>query len=319
MKNKLIIISGPTASGKTSTSIRMAQFIQQTLKQNVSIINFDSLLFYKEISIGTAKPTINEMASIPHFLINTTSIATPLNASDYIKQAEAIIYKLHQQDHVVILVGGSAFYLRALLKGMYESPKTDEKIKQEAAEILKSEGITPIIEFLKIHDPAALEYLHENDHYRLVRAYEHFKSTGTKISDQKKLLDENDPYDFSKISHSWDILHFYLDLDKPTHQDLILQRTKQMFSQGLLAEVQELLTQGFDPELKPLQSIGYKETIDYIRGNYSTLDDCIERIVISTRQLAKSQRTFFKKIHPKLEVNPLQDQDKILEITKSFL
>lgn len=319
MKNKLIIISGPTASGKTSTSIKLANFINQKLNKQVSIINFDSLLFYKEISIGTAKPTASEMGSITHYLVNTTSIATPINASDYIKEAESIIYQLHHQEKVVILVGGSAFYLRALLKGMYDSPKTDDNIKVEAAELLKNHGIEPIIEFLKNNDPEVLQYLHHNDHYRLVRAYEHFKSTGTKISEQKKLSDENDPYDFSKISHPWDILHFYLDLDKSTHQNLILQRTKQMFSDGLLEEVKSLLSQGFDSNLKPLQSIGYKETIDYIRGNYSTLDACIERIVVSTRQLAKSQRTFFKKIHPKLEMNPLQDQDKILEITQSFL
>lgn len=319
MKNKLIIISGPTASGKTSTSIQLAKHISHTLKRKVSIINFDSLLFYQELSIGTAKPTAIEMSNIPHYLVGTSSINTPLNAAQYIKDAEAIIRKLHQDNEIVILVGGSAFYLRALLKGMYESASTDDQIKKEATELLKNSGISPIIDFLKVHDPDVFKYLHENDHYRLVRAYEHFKSTGTKISEQKKLLDENDPYDLSKINHPWDILHFYLDLDKELHQKLIRQRTKTMFELGLENEVRALLNQGFDPQLKPLQSIGYKETIDYIRGNYSTLDDCIERIVISTRQLAKSQRTFFKKIHPKTEVNPLLDQQKILEITESFL
>lgn len=319
MKNKLIIISGPTASGKTSTSIQLAQYINQQLNQKVSIINFDSLLFYKEISIGTAKPTELEMGNIPHYLVSTTSINNPLNASEYIKQAESIIYKLHQQNEIVILVGGSAFYLRALLKGMYESPSTDDQIKHEATELLKTKGIAPIIDFLKINDPEVLNYLHENDHYRLVRAYEHFRSTGTKISEQKKMLDENDPYDFNKIAHAWDVLHFYLDLDKELHQNLIRKRTEQMFQLGLETEVRNLLDKGFDPQLKPLQSIGYKETIDYIRGNYSTLEACIERIVISTRQLAKSQRTFFKKIHPKIEINPIHDQQKILEITQSFV
>jgi tRNA dimethylallyltransferase len=202
---------------------------------------------------------------------------------------------------------------------MYESPSTDDQIKYEATELLKTKGIAPIIDFLKINDPEVLNYLHENDHYRLVRAYEHFRSTGTKISEQKKMLDNNDPYDFNKISHPWDILHFYLDLDKELHQNLIRKRTEQMFQLGLETEVRDLLDKGFDPQLKPLQSIGYKETIDYIRGNYSTLEMCIERIVISTRQLAKSQRTFFKKIHPKIEINPLRDQQKILEITQSFI
>ena len=319
MKNNLIIISGPTASGKTSTSIKLAQYIQNELSKKVAIVNFDSLLFYKEISIGTAKPTSEEMQGIQHFLVSTTSICEPLNASDYIKDAEALIYDLHRQDITVILVGGSAFYLRALLKGMYESPKTDLLIKNEALQLLKDKGIGGIIAFLKINDPEVLTYLHENDHYRLVRAYEHFKSTGTKISEQKKLLDQNDPYDFTKINHPWNLLHFYLDLPKDTHQEIIIQRTKQMFNLGLLEEVKSLIENGFTEDLKPLQSIGYKESIDYIRGKYSNEQECMEKIVISTRQLAKSQRTFFKKIEPKILINPITDQQKILEITKSFL
>ena len=319
MTSKLIIVSGPTASGKTGTSIKLAKFIQDQFHQDVAIVNFDSLLFYKEISIGTAKPTINERENISHYMIDIESINAPLNASDYIDQANKTISELHQKNIIPILVGGSAFYLRALLKGMYESPKSSEEIKTLVEKQYKENGIEPIIQFLKINDPEVLEYLHKNDHYRLTRAYEHFLSNGTKISEQKKESDNNDPYDFHKLKVPWEICHFYLDLPKNIHFEIIQKRTQKMFQDGLLEEVDNLLKNGYSTELKPLNSIGYKETIEFLQGKYLTKEECIERICISTRQLAKSQRTFFKKIRPKHEINSLNEFDKILEITKQFL
>jgi tRNA dimethylallyltransferase len=317
--NKLIVITGPTASGKTGTSINIAKYIRDKLQKDVAIINFDSLLFYKEISIGTAKPTPEECESIPHYLMNIESINHPLNAADYIELAKSKIDELHQQNIIPILVGGSAFYLRALLKGMYESPKTNENIRNEIDQLYNEGGISPIIAFLKINDPEALTYLHENDHYRLIRAMEFFKTSGTKISEQKKSLDMLDPYDFNQIVHPWNILHLYLDLPKDVHQEIIKHRTLKMFEHGLIEEVETLLKNGYSTDLKPLQSIGYKEVIMLIQGQYPSKEDCIERIIISTRQLAKSQRTFFNKIHPKIALNSLLDQSRILEITRDFI
>jgi tRNA dimethylallyltransferase len=119
----IILITGPTATGKTRTSINLCKFL---IKNNIAseVINFDSLIFYRELNIGSAKPSDEELTSVPHHLINTHSIRTPLNASDYSKLAKGIIHKLHQESIVPILVGGSAFYIRALIKGMYESETT---------------------------------------------------------------------------------------------------------------------------------------------------------------------------------------------------
>lgn len=318
--NKLIIISGPTASGKTRTSIALAKWLINDHNLNVEIVNFDSLLFYREISIGTAKPTLKEQDGIVHHMIDIESIQSPMNAADFVKMAETLIKKLFSENKIVILIGGSAFYLRALLKGMYESTPPSPELKNKFGEQYKEEGIKPFIDYLQKHDPDSLKTLHENDHYRLMRAVQHHASTGEKMSAQKKQMDEQDPYDFSRPIHPWDIFHIYVDLPKDQHFEVIQKRTRQMFEDGFLQEIDNLEKQGFDmSSLKPLQSIGYKEAIDYKRGQFADLDECIERISISTRQLAKSQRTFFNKIHPKESFNPLTDFDRIKDRVKSFL
>lgn len=317
--NKLIVLSGPTATGKTKTSINIAKKIQDELNLKSAIVNFDSLLFYKEISIGTAKPTIEERSGIEHHMIDIESIKSPMNAAQFIKIGEKIILDLMKEDKIVILVGGSAFYLRALLKGMYESPTPSNEIKAKLDQWYKEQGIQPFLDHLKKNDPQSLLNLHENDHYRLMRAVEHFESTGTKISDQKKELDDQNPYDFSSNIHPWKILHLYLDLPKDEHFEIITKRTRDMFAQGLMEEIESLQKAGFTLYEKPLASIGYKEAIEFKNGFFENAEQCIERISISTRQLAKSQRTFFNKITPKESFNPIHDQGKIMDRVATFI
>lgn len=319
MTNKLIIISGPTATGKTSTSIETAKNIYSKLNKKAVIVNFDSLLFYKEISIGSAKPTMEERQGIEHFMIDIQSIKSPMNVAGFIEIGEKIIKEQLAKGFCVILVGGSAFYLRALLKGMYESLLPSETIKNEIEAIYDKDGIDPIIDFLKINDPESLVNLHRNDHYRLQRAAIYFKVTGSKISSQKNTLDQLSPYDFSQIIHPWEILHIYLDLPKDEHYKIIQNRTEKMFESGLLDEINQLESEGYTLDEKPLKSIGYKEIIEWKRSQFPPKEECIERVAISTRQLAKSQRTFFKKITPKLCFNPISDQDKIFHAVELFL
>lgn len=311
---KLIIVSGPTATGKTKISIDLAQKFPQLV-----VVNFDSLLFYKEISIGTAKPTLEERQGVPHFMIDVASLSSPLNAADYIRMAREVIEAQLPLNKTVILTGGSAFYLRALLKGMYESATPTEDIKEKMEKLLQEKGIEAILDYLRRNDPESLQNYHVNDHYRLVRAAIHFESTGTKISDQKQSLDEKDPYDLSTNIHGWTILHLYLDIPKDQHYEIIKARTAKMFKDGLLEEIDHLAKEGFTLQEKPLSSIGYKEALEYRQGHFRSLEECIERISISTRQLAKSQRTFFNKIHPKECYNPLTDEEKIFSSVEQFL
>ena len=164
------------------------------------------------------------------------------------------------------------------------------------------------------YDPASWREIHPNDHYRITRAVEYHRQTGRRISSQKQVFEGLDPYDFSRPRVSqWQVLTMYLDIPRETHWKIIRGRTERMLKNGLLEETRDLLAQGFSSREKPLQSVGYKEVQDYLRGNLAGLENLSERIFLSTRQLAKSQRTFFKKIHPKICFNPLVERDDALQ------
>jgi tRNA dimethylallyltransferase len=323
MNNKLVIISGPTASGKTGLSIELSNLVTTQTDLEPVIMNFDSLCFFKEVCIGTAKPTIEERQGIQHELFEVHSISEKFNASKYVELAEKRIESLLKENKVIFLVGGSAFYLRALIKGMYESKEIDTQLKDDTEKKYESEGIQFILDYLSDNDPNILKILHKNDHYRLTRAYYHHKTTSCLFSEEKSKMDKIDPYDLKKeVKHDWDLHHIYLDIPKEEHYTIIESRTQKMIAAGLIEEVEELLKLGFTGLEKPLQSIGYKETVEFLSGNdtpLETKDDLIERIFISTRQLAKSQRTFFKKITPKLEYHPLKDREKIKQDFLNFL
>ncbi len=312
MSKKVIVISGPTASGKTDISIEIAQ------KFGGEIVNFDSLLLYKEITIGTAKPTLDEQKMIPHHMIDVNSISHALNAADYSRMATPLIEKLLEENKLVILVGGSGFYLQAILKGMYDSPTTPENITQKSDLLYEKEGISPFLTFLKENDQESFERYHENDHYRVRRAVEHFWNTGEKLS-QARIKKDQENENLGITKHDWDILNIYMNLPREEHSTIIENRTKKMIKNGLIEEVKTLLKNGFTGDEKPLQSIGYKETLDYINGQILNLEDLEEQIVIHTRQLAKSQRTWFNRDKSKLEFHPLTQRDELFKQVELFL
>ncbi|OFZ23855.1 MAG: tRNA (adenosine(37)-N6)-dimethylallyltransferase MiaA [Bdellovibrionales bacterium RIFOXYA1_FULL_36_14] len=315
-----IIISGPTATNKTQVSLKIATAIKDQFKQAVVIVNFDSLLFYQELSIGTAKPTPSELAMHPHELINIKSISTPFHTADFVKTATDLIANHHKNHQVVLLVGGSSFYLRALIKGMYDSHQISPSQKLINETEYKQNGISFFIDYLKQNDLASYQNLHHNDHYRIIRAVEHHMMTKHKLSDQKKVFDDNSPYDFSINQHSdWNIFHIYLDIPKLEHQEIIRRRVDTMIAHHLIEEVQNLLKQGFTGEEKPINSVGYKEVLDYLSGKIKNQNELVERIIISTRQLAKAQRTFFKKVTPKHCYHGINDEKKIIADVLEFL
>jgi len=309
---KVIIISGATATGKTDLAIKLAKRFQ------LEIVNFDSLLFYQELNIGTAKPSSKERQEIRHHLIDLCSIKEPLNAADYARAAHDLISKRFSSTPF-ILVGGSGFYLQALLMGMYESSSTDSELLHRSENLYQQEGIAPFIQILKEHDPEIFQFYHENDHYRLRRAVEHWWMCGTKMSTirkDKKL--EN--LQLSKGNRwNWDLLHVYLDIPRTEHFEIIKKRTSIMLESGLVDEVKKLLSLGFTGAEKPLGSIGYKETMQFIRGEIETQEELSDKISISTRQLAKAQRTWFNRIKDKNSFHPIEGENEILALAEKFL
>jgi tRNA dimethylallyltransferase len=302
---KIILLSGPTCSGKTMHSVRLAKAI------GAEVVNFDSLLFYRELTIGTAKPTPTERQGVSHHLVDIRSIADPMNASQFALEARPIIEEIHRRGKVVILTGGSGFYVQALLKGMFSSPTTPEHILERSQDLYARAGIEPFRAELQRHDPVSAERYHANDHYRVRRAVEHWWANGTPFSSERD--------SFTPQQSPWEILHAHLDLPKEDHLKLIQQRARTMIESGLVEEVRTLLQRGFSGKEKPLQAIGYKETLDWLNGRYGTDQKAFEeRIVINTRQLAKAQRTWFKK-QEKVVFDPRSDGDRLLSTVKKFI
>lgn len=303
---KVVILSGPTATGKTGWAIKLAKAF------DAEVVNFDSLLFYRELTIGTAKPTHAEQDSVPHHLVDIRSIREPINAADFTTLAGPVIESVHQRGKMVILVGGSGFYLQALVEGMWRSPTTPAEIEAKSDALFAEVGIAPFLEVLEKHDRESFHRLHANDHYRVRRAVEHFWATGTPFSSARDAFIPIPPPD-------WDLLHLHLDLPKEEHHALLIRRTELMLEHGLIAEVEGLLQQGYSGTEKPLQSIGYKEILDWLNGVYGQDKRAlVERIVINTRRLAKSQRTWFKK-KQKETFDPRYDGEVLMARVQDFI
>ena len=314
--SKVVVIAGPTCTGKSTLAIKLHLFLKEHGFES-AIVNFDSLLFYKELSIGTARPSSYELALAPHHLVAIASIAKPLDASAYTKLALSLLQKLFDKNIVPILTGGSGFYLRAVLMGMYESKTSSEDVLHKSKILYDSEGIDPFWNLLKTVDPVSFSTLHANDHYRIRRAVEHWWENGTPLGEAAQDLKK------SRIGldniHGWSLFQAYFDIPKPLHAGLIQERTKKMIEAGLIEEVRSLLKNGFSGTERPLQSIGYKETLDHLNGLFKDEKEYTERIFLSTRQLAKSQRTWFKKQVGFKPYNSLNDSEMFLSDVLTFL
>jgi tRNA dimethylallyltransferase len=300
---QIMIISGPTATGKTAVSLRLAQAWQDRGGQAV-IVNFDSLLFYRELNIGTAKPTPAEQKICPHYGIDLASVTQPLSAGDYRRFARPLLEQLWALNPrpQIFLVGGSGFYLRALVKGMGEA-KFAQEISKEVEELYQRSSITAIRAELAKVDPASLEQLHPHDHYRLQRALIYYRATGEKMSQAKAAWNAARPYDFHTHDLPGPLVHLYLDLPKPDHAKIIAQRSQKMWEDGLAQEAQDLIAQGL-AAARPTRAIGHQQALKYCRGAYPDVAACLADINLATAHLAKAQRTFFKRITPKTCADP---------------
>jgi len=291
-KKKLIIIAGPTATGKSDLSIEMAS------KYELPIVNADSLLFYRELNIGVAKPKLEDRKNVPHYLIDVASISEPLNAKTYRDLAETVMNDLWSKHQAIIVCGGSGFYIRALLNGMYDSLTTVPEISDKSQKLYLNEGIKPFHEILQLVDKETYHKLHPNDHYRIRRAVEHWWMTQIPLSQVSTLQAEKNQKSPYWQEQGWEILYLYTDIPKEIHLDFIIKRTKLMLQNGLIYEVKALLN-NFTGNEKPLQSIGYKEVQEFLKGTITSESELMEKIIISTRQLAKAQRTWFTHVEKK--------------------
>lgn len=275
--NKLLIsIVGPTAIGKTSLSIKLAKYF------NSEIISADSRQFYKEMTIGTAVPSKEELNAAPHHFIQNKSITDNFNVGDFEREAISTIKELHKKNPIVIMVGGSGLYVKAVSKGLDYFPDVNPNIRSQLNKDLESKGLESLQNQLQILDPLAYKTIALDNPQRVIRALEICMGTGKPYS---SFLTN------PKKERAFKTITIGLNAERSIIYDRINQRVDIMMENGLLQEVESLLAY---KQLNALNTVGYKELFNYLEGNWS-LDFAISEIKKNTRRFAKRQLTWFKK------------------------
>ncbi|MBI5417387.1 tRNA (adenosine(37)-N6)-dimethylallyltransferase MiaA [Candidatus Poribacteria bacterium] len=299
MRTELIIIAGPTASGKSKLAIILAK------KICAEIVSADSRQIYKFMDIGTAKPSHEELSLVPHHMIDIITPDKLYSAGEYKNNAEKIIDEILKKDKKVILVGGTGLYIKSITEGIFLSPARNDNKRDAYEKIIKEKGLSFLYEELKKCDPIAAKKIHVNDSVRIIRALEVYEETGMPISEFQTMHTQQSKYSFKM---------FGLKSNKEELYNRINSRVDKMFTEGFLNEFNSLIEKGYNDKSPGLQGIGYKELLDYSSGKYS-LDEAIDHIKRNTRRYAKRQLTWFNHI-PDIswfEANENANYDKIAD------
>ncbi len=294
LKNKILIICGPTASGKTDLAVECAKLL------NSEVVSADSMYIYKQLNIGTAKPNTEEMQGIKHHLIDIVSPFENFSVSDYKALSRPIIDNLINCGKIPVICGGTGFYINSILYDLsYGNSQANLEVREKYNKLAQEKGNEYVYKILQELDPETAEKLHFNDSKRVIRALEIFDS-GVKKSE---INDDFEP--------KYDYVAFSIDHPRQTLYDRIDLRVDAMVNNGLIDEIKGLLNLGVNKDCQCMQAIGYKEVLEYLDG-LITLEQAIDKIKLNTRHYAKRQITFFKK----LNVQKLQPGDaKILAKT----
>ena len=282
MNNRpLIILTGPTAVGKTALSIGLAKAVDG------EIIPADSMQVYRKMNIGTAKIQQSEMQGVRHHLIDILDPGEDFNVVLFKKYALEAMKDIYSRGKIPVVVGGTGFYIQALLYDInFEDNDNDMSYREELQTLAAEHGNSYIHDMLAGVDPVSAEKIHENNVKRVIRALEFYKKTGTKISEHNEAESQKEsPYNFE---------YFVLNDDRQKLYDRIDRRIDIMLEDGLLDEVRSLVDEGYSRDLVSMQGLGYKEMIDYIQERY-TLDEAVYTLKRDTRHFAKRQVTWFKR------------------------
>ncbi len=272
----LIAICGPTAAGKTATAIELAQHFK------TEIISADSRQFYREMEVGTAKPSTEELAAVPHHFINSNSITDHFSVADFEKEVIEKLNLLFQKHPIVIIVGGSGLYLQAIYQGFDEMPDANLQEREKWNRLYQEKGLTFLQEELKNADPEYYSQVDLQNPQRMIRALEVFSSTGKPFS---SLLTK------TKKERDFKIIKIGINPERPILYDRINKRVDVMVENGLIKEAQQLLTY---QHLNALKTVGYKELFEAFNKN-TPIKEALEKIKQNTRNFAKRQITWFKK------------------------
>jgi tRNA dimethylallyltransferase len=300
MKKKLICIVGPTASGKTDLSLKLAQYFK------TEIISADSRQFYKEMQIGTAAPTPEELKLAPHHFIHHISIKDEYTVGDYEKDFLERSTELFKNHEYLILVGGSGLYIDAAVKGLDNLPGKNQQIRESLEKLMHEEGIKALQVKLQALDPEFYKEIDHQNPHRLIRAIEILQQVPGKSMRELRQVNNRSPRDFETI-------YIGLNTDRQLLYDRINKRVDLMMDQGLLNEAKSLFP---FRHLNALNTVGYKELFAYMEGKHS-LDEAISEIKKNTRRFAKRQLTWFRKNKEIRWMNIPPDLSDVLSVIKN--
>lgn len=307
-KRPLVILTGPTAVGKTAASIGLAKAI------GGEIISADSMQVYREMDIGSAKIRPEEMDGVPHHLVDVLDPSEDFNVVLFQQMAKEAMEGIYQRGHIPIVVGGTGFYIQALLYDIdFTGTAQDDTYRAELENLVKEKGAAYLHNMLRKVDPKSAEDIHANNVKRVIRALEYYRQTGQKMSEHnEEERRKESPYEF---------VYFVLNAPREQLYARIDRRVDQMIEEGLVDEVKHLKELGCTKEMVSMQGLGYKEILAYLDGKYD-LDTAVYTIKRDTRHFAKRQLTWFRR---ERQVTWIQkevydyDEDRILKAMLSHL
>lgn len=307
-KRPLVILTGPTAVGKTALSIALAKAI------GGEIISADSMQVYRHMDIGSAKITPEEMEGIPHYLIDVLEPDQEFNVVVFQELAKQAAAEIYSRGHIPIVAGGTGFYIQALVYDIdFTENDEDTAFRRTLEEQAKREGAEALYERLRTVDPESCESIHAHNIKRVIRAIEFYEKTGKKISEHNREQRQNDsPYNFA---------YFVLNDDRERIYERINGRVDLMMAQGLVEEVRALRESGCRKEMVSMQGLGYKELLSYLEGETS-MEEAVYLIKRDTRHFAKRQLTWFRREKEVIWVDKTvfdHDSQKILNFMQDFL
>ena len=297
-KPKVIVICGPTASGKTALSIELAK------KINGEIVSSDSMQIYKDMDIGTAKPTEQEKDGIEHYLLDFVEPDQRYSVAEFKKDAEEAIERILTKGKTPIIVGGTGLYVDSLIYGIqYQDIKLDEEYRNELKKIAQEQGLDVLYEKAKQIDEQAMQKISPNDQKRIMRVLEIYKTTGKTKTQQEIESRKNEvKYDFKVYA---------INMERELLYDRINRRVDIMIEQGLIEEVENLLKK-YSTFPTAMQGLGYKEVVEYLEGKTSK-EEMIEKIKMETRRYAKRQITWFKKNKQTIWIDGTKDKQSNIQ------
>lgn len=300
---KIVIITGPTCIGKTSAALALAE------KFNGAVVSADSMQVYRYMDIGTAKPGPAERARAPHFMIDIVEPDQVYDAARYAREGRHAVLEAAGRGMIPLLAGGTGFYIKALLHGLFEAGPADPEVREKLKKEARTAGPEILYERLKLHDPESAARIHPHDAYRVIRALETYALTGKPMSQYQQA------HAFAEQFGKG--LKICLYMEREALYDQINARVESMISCGLATEVRNLLDKGYSEGLRPMQAIGYRQMVDYLKGRLDR-EAAVAEMKKATRRYAKRQFSWFRR-DPEMIWKKPGEIDEIVDLVQAFL